>query len=101
MMTEFLITFGFFGLITIPLIIMFLVCGVDLKHKFGGAIVVLMFWLMISFGFALDSKGKQEAWNGGYCECGAHWELRGANKSRTGNETKYYQCPKCYAEIKQ
>ena len=100
-MKEFLIVFGAFGLICIPFIIMFLVCGVDLKHKLGGAAVVLIFWLLIAGGLTLDSKNKQEAWNGGYCECGTHWELRGASKSRTGNETKYYQCPNCYAEIKR
>lgn len=100
-MLEFWLSFGLFGLVCVPFIIMFLVCGVDLKHKLGGAVVVLFFWLLVSGGLALDSKGKQEAWNGGYCECGTHWELRGASKSRTGNETKYYQCPNCYAEIRQ
>ena len=98
-MMEFCIIFGILGLVGVPFIILFLVGGVDLKHKLGGALVVLMFWLLAAGGLTLDSKGKQEAWNGGYCECGTHWELRGATKSRTGNETKYYQCPNCYAEI--
>ena len=100
-MKEFLIIFGAFGLMCIPFIIMFLVCGVDLEHKLCGAAVVLIFWFLVAGGLTLDSKGKQDAWNGGYCECGTHWELRGASKSRTGNETKYYQCPNCYAEITQ
>ena len=97
----FWISFGFFGLICVPLIIMFLVCGVDLKHKLGGAIAVLIFWFIVAGGFTLDSLGKKDAWNGGYCDCGTHWELRGATKSRTGTETKYYSCPNCYAEIRQ
>lgn len=100
-MLEFWITFGFFGIICVPFIIMFLVCGVDLKHKFGGAVAILVFWLLVAGGFTLDSKSWQEDWNGGYCECGTHWELRGASKSRTGNTTKYYQCPNCYAEIQK
>ena len=100
-MLEFWLTFGFFGIICVPFIIMFLVCGVDLKHKLGGAIAVLVFWLIFSAGLAADSSMKKEDWNNGYCECGTHWELRGASKSRTGNETKYYQCPNCYTEIRQ
>ena len=98
-MTGFWIVFGFFSLICVPFIIMFLACGVDLKHKLGGTIAVLFFWLLVSVGLTLDSKVKKETWNGGYCECGTHWELRGATTSRTGSETKYYQCPNCYAEI--
>ena len=100
-MTIFWMTFGLFGLICVPFILMFLLCGVNWQHRIGGALVVLFFWLLISVGLTLDEKGKADEWNNGYCECGTHWELRGATKSRTGNETKYYACPKCYAEIRQ
>ena len=100
-MMEFWIVFGFCSLICVPFIIMFLVCGADLKHKLGGTIAILIFWFLIAGGLFLDSKGKKETWNGGYCECGTHWELKGATKSRMGNETKYYQCPNCYTEIKR
>ena len=98
-MTDFWFAFGIFGLAGVPFMILFLVGGVDLKHKLGGAFAVLIFWLLASGGVTLDNKGKKDVWNGGYCECGTHWELRGAAKSRMGNETKYYQCPNCYAEI--
>ena len=100
-MLNFWIVFGFFGIICVPFIIMFLVCGVDWKHKVGGSIAVLLFWLMFAGGITVDEMGKVDDWNGGYCDCGTHWELRGATKSRTGTETKYYACPNCYAEIRQ
>ena len=100
-MMEFWITFGIFGLIWAPLMIIFLVGGVDLKHTLGGTIVVLIFWFICAGSCYLDEMGKQEAWNGGYCDCGTHWELKGASKSRTGHTTKYYQCPNCYAEIQK
>ena len=91
--------FGGMGLVFLPLTIMFLVGGADWQHKIGGAVVCLFFWALMGGGLYLDSLMKNDAWNGGYCECGTHWELRGASNSRTGNETKYYQCPNCYAEI--
>ena len=96
----FWITFGVFGLIATPLIIMFLTCGVDLKHKLGGSLAVLVFWFAISGGLTLDAAMKEEKWNGGYCECGEHWTLAGAAKTRNGFETKYYRCDNCHNEIK-
>lgn len=96
---EFWLIFAFFGLIAVPLIIMFLICGVDFKHKLGGALGVLVFWVLLSAGLAFDSKRDAELWNGGYCECGEHWTLAGASKSRNGTETKYYRCDNCHNEI--
>lgn len=100
-MLSFWISLGLFGILGLPFIIMFLLGGVDLKHKLGGAIGVLIFCLIFAGGITLDGMNKADSWNGGYCECGTHWELRGASKSRTGNETKYYACPNCHAEIRQ
>lgn len=100
-MLNFWIIFGLFGMICVPCIIMFLVCGVDLKHKLGGTIAILLFWGLVAGGLTLDILIKKNSWNGGYCDCGTHWELRGASESRTGTETKYYTCPNCYAEITQ
>ena len=95
------IIFGGMGLVFLPLTIMFLIVGADWQHKVGGATICIFFWVLASGGLYLDSSMRDKAWNGGYCECGTHWELRGASKSTTGNETKYYQCPNCYAEIEQ
>lgn len=100
-MTNFWITFGFYGLAFVPFVLLFLIGGVDLKHKLGGAIAILLFWLLVAGGTTLEETRKADLWNGGFCECGTHWELRGAAKSRTGNETKYYACPNCHAEIRQ
>lgn len=97
----FWIAFGFFGIICVPFIIMFLVCGVDLKHKLGGAIAILIFWFLFAGGTTIEEMNKADSWNGGYCKCGTHWELRGATKTRVGTETKYYACPNCHAEITQ
>jgi hypothetical protein len=99
-MLNFLLAFGLLGLICVPFIIMFLVYGEDLSHKLVGAIVILLVWLILAGGITLDAMNKADSWNDGYCDCGTRWELRGATKSRTGTETKYYACPNCHAEIK-
>ena len=98
---NFWIVFGVLGLVWLMPIIMFLTCGVDAKHKIGGALVCLAFWMVMTVGLYCESTARADAWNGGYCECGAHWELRGTTKSRYGDITKYYVCPDCYAEIQQ
>ena len=100
-MMGFWVIFGVLGLMGVPLIVSFLVCGVDAQHKIGGALVCLAFWIVIAASMCYESAIKAEAWNGGYCECGEHWELRGTTKSRNGTVTKYYVCPECFAEIKQ
>jgi hypothetical protein len=98
---DFWIVFGVLGLVWLMPITMFLACGVDAKHKIGGALVCLAFWMVMTVGLYCESTARADAWNGGYCECGAHWELRGTTKSRHGDVTKYYVCPDCYAEIQQ
>ena len=98
---AFIIAFGVLGIIFGMLAVMFLVCGVDWKHKIIGALVCIGFWLLMSGGIYLDVSIDAKAWNGGYCECGAHWELKGVSESLHGNTTKYYSCPNCYAEIEQ
>lgn len=96
---EFLITFGFFGLMFLPLMLMFIFEGADIQHKVGGAIFSLAFWILISGALYFQEEGNAERWNDGYCECGTHWELKGVNKSRNGTETKYYACDNCFKEI--
>jgi hypothetical protein len=101
MMTDCLVVFGLLGLFFIPTILFFIVCGVDAAHKIGGALVCLAFWILMTTGLCIESSVNEKAWNGGYCECGTHWELSGVAKSRNGSTTKYYSCPNCYAEITQ
>ena len=96
-----IIAFGVLGLIFGMIAVMFLVCGADWKHKIIGALVCIGFWLLMSGGIYLDASLDADVWNDGYCECGAHWELRGVSESRNGTTTKYYACPNCYAEIEQ
>ena len=98
-MFEFLIILGAFGLLSIPLIIMFLVCGADWKNKITGTLVVTFFWLLLSVGVWVDVKGDANRWNDGYCDCGKHWELSAVSESRHGFKTKYYSCPNCHKEI--
>ena len=98
-MNNFLVTFGFMGLLFLPIIILFLVGGVDLKHKLGGFFVCLAFWVVFAGGISIQSNHNKDLWNNGYCECGTHWELRAANKTKNGSETKYYSCPECHNEI--
>ena len=52
----------------------------------------------ITCAFAQANINK-ELWNDGYCECGHHWELKGATKIKNGGTTKYYACPNCFEEI--
>ena len=101
MMTVCLVAFGLLGLFFIPAILFFIVGGVDAAHKIGGSLVCLAFWIVMATGLCIESATSEKAWNGGYCECGTHWELRGVSESRNGNTTKYYTCPNCYAEITQ
>ena len=96
-----IIAFGVLGIIFGMIAVMFLVCGADWKHKIIGALVCIGFWLLMSGGIYFDASLDADVWNDGYCECGAHWELRGVSESRNGNTTKYYACPDCYAEIEQ
>ena len=80
---------------------MFIVCGVDFKHKFWGATIVLLLGAMMFIGLVTEAKVAEDAWNGGHCECGGTWELRGVTKSRNGTVTKYYVCDECRHEITQ
>ena len=96
-----IIAFGCLGIVFGMMAVMFLVCGADKKHKIIGALVCVGFWLLMSGGLYLDASLDADAWNGGYCECGTHWELAGATTTKHGQTIKYYSCPNCYAEIEQ
>ena len=90
-----------FSIIFGTLAIMFLVCGVDKKHKIGGAVDCLLIGVIMFSGIYFEGTTKAKIWNSGYCECGTHWELRGTTKSKHGQVTKYYVCPNCHIEIEQ
>lgn len=96
-----IIGFGCLGIIFGMIAIMFLTLGVDKKHKIGGALICLLLWAMLSGGIYLDAKIDSDAWNGGYCDCGGRWELKGVSESRNGFTTKYYACDECRHEIEQ
>lgn len=96
---EFLIVFGVLGIMGLPFMLMFLICGVDAKHKIGGAVFVLAFWLLTAGALYGQEQGNNERWNGGNCPCGTRWELVAVDRSRNGTEHKYYCCPDCYKEI--
>jgi hypothetical protein len=87
------------GLFFIPCMVMAISFGDTAKGKIKSAAVCLAFWIIISGALWGQSINNAEKWDGGFCECGAHWELKGVSKTRMGSETKYYSCPKCYEEI--
>ena len=98
-MTMFLICLIGFGLMALPCIIFIWLAADKLKERLIGTVIAIIFWFAFAFGLYAETKYNSMVWNGGYCDCGEHWELRGASKSRTGTETKYYACPNCHTEI--
>ena len=63
-------------------------------------LIIAIGTVLVIGGAVLQAKHNQEVWNNGYCECGGHWELKGATRVKNGATTKYYACEKCYEEIK-
>lgn len=97
-MDKFLICLIGFGLLAIPCLILAINFGEDWREKLFGCGVICVIWLTLATGCAFGHDVNEEKWNGGYCECGAHWELKGVSQYRSSH-TKYYACPNCYAEI--
>ena len=97
----FWISFALYAIVFLPMICIILFYPTTWKTRFIGIAIVLILWIFIAFGVLADAKTDIKVWNNGYCECGTHWELRGASKSHYGYETKYYVCPNCHAEIEQ
>lgn len=95
---NFWIVFALFGTIGIPCLVLTIYLGEDWKGKLFGCGVILVLWLTVACGCFFGCNTNADKWNDGYCQCGTHWELRGASEYRSSH-TKYYVCPNCYAEI--
>ena len=94
-MTQFLICFGLMGLVAVPAILMFALCGVDKAHKVGGSAMILAFWLLISGAMVLQSKMDSDVYNNGVCiVCEGEYKFSGATKYRTSHHY-YYTCENC------
>ena len=94
-MEAFWICFGFMGLMFVPAILMFLICGCTWGNKIGGAIACLAFWVLISGAFALEDNYDYETWNNGVCSvCEGEYTFSGATKYRTSHHY-YYTCDDC------
>lgn len=50
MMNEILMMFSMAGIMFIPVILMFVICGANRKHKIGGAAVMVIIWIVYTFG---------------------------------------------------
>ena len=94
-MNDFLICFGFMGLLAVPAILLFLICGSTWRSKISGAIACLAFWVLFSGGMYAENKWDNEAWNNGICSvCEGEYNFSGATKYRTSH-SYYYTCDDC------
>lgn len=97
----FWVIFVLFGVIWFPCILLFAFEGTTLKHKINGSLICLGLWFLVAVGCWGQEQGNTKRWNDGYCpSCEIHWELSAVSKSKSGTETRYYSCPKCFTEIK-
>ena len=94
----FWITFGLFGLTCVPLILVLAIEETNKFYKIGGSVIIVILWLLVSFGAWSQGNNNAKNWNNGFCECGTHWELNAVSEYR-GSTTKYYTCPNCHKEI--
>ena len=97
-MSDFLICLIGFGVLAAPCIAIAISFGDTWKEKLFGCAVTCVICLILTIGCSFAEDANAEKWNGGFCECGTHWELRGASQYRSSH-TKYYVCPDCHAEI--
>lgn len=94
-MNDFLLYFGFMGVVFVPAILMFLICGDTWGIKIGCAIGCLVFWLLISGGMYTEDKRDNKMWNNGICSmCEGEYRFSGATKHRTSRHY-YYTCEDC------
>jgi len=94
-MAEFWMCFVIMGLVGVPAILLFALCGGDAVCKIGGSAMVLAFWLLISVACTFEMKWDVEAWNNGICSvCEGEYKFSGATKYRTSHHY-YYTCENC------
>ena len=94
-MSDFWICFGFMGLLFIPCILMFVICGCTRGNKIGGAIGCLVFWLLISGAMYGENEYDVNTYNNGVCiVCEGEYKFSGATKYRTSHHY-YYTCENC------
>ena len=94
-MSDFWICFGFMGLLFVPCILMFLICGCTRGNKIGGAIGCLVFWLLISGAMYGEAEYDTNTYNNGVCiVCEGEYKFSGATKYRTSHHY-YYTCENC------
>ena len=94
-MSDFWICFGFMGLVFVPCILMFLICGCTRGNKIGGAIGCLVFWLLISGAMYGETEYDISTYNNGVCiVCEGEYKFSGATKYRTSHHY-YYTCENC------
>ena len=94
-MSDFWICFGFMGLLFVPAILMFLICGCTRGNKIGGAIGCLVFWLLISGAMYGEAEYDTNTYNNGVCiVCEGEYKFSGATKYRTSHHY-YYTCENC------
>lgn len=99
-MESFWICFGLLGLMFVPAILLFLICGSTWGSKIGGAIVCLLFWFATAGVMYFEDKRDNEMWNGGICSvCEGEYNFSGASESRTSHHY-YYTCDDCGHTIK-
>ena len=94
-MSDFWFCFGIFGVLFVPLILMFLMwCGAGSNNS-GGAIICLMFWFAMSGSMYTENKWDNEAWNNGISPvCEGEYRFSGASQYRTSHRY-YYTCDNC------
>ena len=94
-MAEFWTCFVIMGLVGLPAVLLFALCGGDAVYKIGGSAMVLAFWLLISVACTFEMKWDAETWNNGICSvCEGEYKFSGATKYRTSHHY-YYTCENC------
>ena len=94
-MSDFWICFEFMGLLFVPAMLMFLICGCTRGNKIGGAIGCLVFWLLISGAMYGETEYDINTYNNGVCiVCEGEYKFSGATKYRTSHHY-YYTCENC------